>query len=420
MLPFRVLAICAIALLPCFAQPKGKLTKETWTSRVFPGTVRDYWVYAPTQYVASKPACVMVFQDGGGYVDPKSAWHVPELFDALIAKGEMPVTIGIFINPGVLPALSDSQQARYNRSFEYDSLGDRYVRFLIEEILPEVGKSYNLSSNPDDRAIAGASSGGIAAFTAAWTHPEAFHRVLSTIGSYTNLRGGDIYPNLIRKTEPKPLRVFLEDGSSDLNLYAGDWWMANQTIYSALDFAGYEVRFEKGAGGHDAKHASAILPDAMRWLWQGYPAPVKRSTERRTGERHYVTEILDPASDWEMVISGLKFAEGPAVDRDGNVFFVDYEASRIYRVGTDGKAVLWKEDTGKSSGLMFGPDGRLYSAQTARKRIAAYAPDGTEMPIATDVSQRSRGYEQGGRVLQRAFDEKRVVRRSRRAEARGR
>ena len=154
--------------------PKGAVTKYTWTSQIFPGTVRDYWVYIPAQYKPGSAACVMIFQDGGGHVAEDGRWRVPVVFDNLINKHEMPVTIGIFINPGVLPALSADQQNRYNRSFEYDALGDRYARFLIEEILPEVGKSYNLSSDPNDRAIAGASSGGIAAFTAAWIGPTLF------------------------------------------------------------------------------------------------------------------------------------------------------------------------------------------------------------------------------------------------------
>lgn len=161
--------------------PKGTVTRHNWTSKIFPGTVRDYWVYVPEQYKADKPAAVMIFQDGGGYVNEEGSWRTPIVFDNLIHKGDMPVTIGIFINPGVLPAASQDHQARYNRSFEYDALGDRYARFLIEEILPEAGKQYNLSSDPDHRAIAGSSSGGIAAFTAAWNRPDAFRRVLSFI-----------------------------------------------------------------------------------------------------------------------------------------------------------------------------------------------------------------------------------------------
>src|ERR1017187_1948380 len=170
----------------------------------------------------------------------------------------MPVTIGVFIDPGVLNAASPAQQNRYNRSYEYDALGPRYARFLIEEILPEVGKQYKLSADPNDRAIGGASSGGIAAFTAAWERPDAFRRVLSFIGSYTNLRGGDIYPNLIRKAENRPLRVFLQDGSNDLNIYAGSWYLANQSMAWALEFAGYDVRFEVGSEAHNSKHGAAI------------------------------------------------------------------------------------------------------------------------------------------------------------------
>jgi enterochelin esterase family protein len=137
------------------AVPKGTVTKHTWTSKILPGTVRDYWVYVPAQYNASNPAAVMIFQDGGGFATETGNWRTPIVLDNLIQKREMPVAIGIFINPGVLPALGAEQQARYNRSFEYDALNDRYARLLIEEILPEVGKTYMLSSDPNDRGIAG-------------------------------------------------------------------------------------------------------------------------------------------------------------------------------------------------------------------------------------------------------------------------
>src|SRR5215472_7261033 len=208
--------------------PKGTVTHHTWTSKVFPGTTREYWIYVPAQYSAQKPASVMVFQDGASFVNEEGAFRVPIVFDSLIHKGEMPPAIGVFINPGVLPALSPNQQARYNRSYEYDGILDLYPKFLVEEILPEISKQYNISTNPDDRAICGSSSGGIAAFTVAWQRPDAFRRVLSFIGSYTDLRGGDIYPALIRKTEAKPLRVFLQDGKNDANIYAGSWYLANQ------------------------------------------------------------------------------------------------------------------------------------------------------------------------------------------------
>jgi sugar lactone lactonase YvrE/enterochelin esterase-like enzyme len=326
----------------------------------------------------------MIFQDGGGYVAEDGRWRVPVVFDNLIHKHEMPVTIGIFINPGVLPARAEGQQARFNRSFEYDALGDLYARFLIEEILPEVAKGYNLSADPNDRAIAGASSGGICAFTAAWNRPDTFHRVLSFIGSFTNLRGGEIYASLIRKTEPKPLRVFLQDGKNDLNLYAGSWYLANQDVAAALMYAGYDSTFVVGTEGHNGKHGSAILPDALRWLWRDYPKPIAKS--RAGGERHFVTTILDPDSEWEMVSQGHKFTEGPAVDRDGNVFFTDIPNNRIHKIDGSGKVTVFKEDSGGANGLMFGPDGRLYACQNGRKRIVAYAPDGTETAIAEGVN----------------------------------
>ena len=179
----------------------------------------------------------------------------------------MPVTIGIFVNPGVMPAESPEQQPRYNRSYEYDALGDRYPRFLIEEILPEVAKQYKLSADPNDRAVAGSSSGGIASFTVGWERPDAFHRVMSFIGSFANLRGGDVYANLIRKMEPKPLRVFLQDGSNDQNIYGGSWFLSNQAMAMSLDYAGYQVKFEVGTEAHNSRHGAAILPDTLRWLW---------------------------------------------------------------------------------------------------------------------------------------------------------
>lgn len=377
--------------------PQGRVIEHHWTSKIFPGATMDYWVYVPAQYQAEHPACLMVFQDGGGFVSETGRWHAPIVFDNLIAKHDMPVTIGVFINPGVLHALSPGeQQNRYDRSYEYDGLGDRYARFLTEEILPEVTKSYNISTSPDSHAIAGSSSGGIAAFTAAWERPDMFHRVLSFVGSYTDLRGGDIYPALIRKTEPKPLRVFLQDGRNDLNIYSGSWYLANQQMASALEYAGYDVTFTVGTEGHNNKHGSAILPDALRWLWRGYPHPIIKSTGGGK-ERQFVTDILDPESEWEMVGQGYEFTEGPAVDRNGNVFFVDARASKIFKIA-DGKVSLFKDDTGRVSGLMFGPDGRLYACQNGRKRIVAYSPDGTESVIAEGMNSNDLAVAKNGNI----------------------
>ena len=367
--------------------PHGKVTKYTWgTSKIYPGSTRDYWIYVPAQYDRSKPACVMIFSDGGGFASETGAWRAPVVFDNLIAQKAMPVTIGIFINPGVMPAeTADQQQPRYNRSYEYDALGDRYPRFLLEEILPEVAKQYKLSSDPNDRAIAGSSSGGIAAFTVAWERPDAFHRVMSFVGSFADLRSGDIYANLIRKMEPKPLRVFLQDGTNDQSIYGGSWYLSNQAMAKSLDYAGYEVKFEVGTEAHNSRHGAAILPDALRWLWHDYPTPIVAAKTIK-GDPRTITAFLDPEHDWELVGEGYKQAEGPAVDVDGNVYFCDAGASKIYKVGADGKVTLFKENTGGATGLMFGPDGRLYAAENARKRVVSYAPDGKLTVLATGVT----------------------------------
>jgi gluconolactonase len=198
------------------------------------------------------------------------------------------------------------------------------------------------------------------------------------------LRGGDIYPALIRKTEPKPLRVFLQDGSNDLNIFAGSWYLANQSMASALEYAGYDVKFVVGNEGHNAKHGGAILPDALRWLWRDYGKPI--ANRRSTGERYFPAMIVDAEKGWEVASAGHKFTEGPAVDGAGNVFFSDIPNNRIHRIGVDGKVRVFKEDSGGANGLMFGPDGRLYACQNGRKRIVAYGPDGTETVLAEDVN----------------------------------
>jgi len=256
--------------LPQEGVPRGEVTQQQWESKIFPGTVRDCWVYVPKQYDAAKPAGVMVFQDGGSYVKTNGDFRTPIVFDNLIHKKEMPVTIGIFINPGKVPPAEPDQKPRDNRSFEYDSLGDQYARFLLEEILPEVGRKYNLTKDPEGRAICGISSGGICAWTVAWERPDAFRKVLSHVGSFTNIRGGHVYPALIRKTEKKPIRVFLQDGANDLDNLHGNWPLANQEMAAALKFAKYDYKFEFGAGAHNGKHGGAILPESLKWLWRDY------------------------------------------------------------------------------------------------------------------------------------------------------
>lgn len=247
--------------------PRGTVTQRApWASTIFAGTTRDWWVYVPAQYQAGVPAAVMVFQDGAGVRS-----FVPTVFDNLIARGEMPITVGIFINPGLLA------DGRPNRSVEYDTLSDTYARFLLEEILPEVDKTVTLRKDPAGRAIAGASSGGICAFTVAWERPDQFGKVVSWIGSFTNIAsgptlraGGHNYQALVRKTPKKPIRVFLQDGANDLDNAHGNWPLANLTLASSLAYAGYDYRFEYGKGFHSNRHGRAILPDTLRWLWRDW------------------------------------------------------------------------------------------------------------------------------------------------------
>lgn len=258
--------------LPDPNSPKGELRDMgIFKSKVFDGTSRHWWIYVPKQYDGKTPACVMVFQDGQNYKE-----FVPTTFDNLIARNEMPVTVGIFIEPGKF------ENGKSNRSFEYDTLSDQYARFLLDEILPEAEKTVKLRHDAAGRAIAGISSGGICAFTVAWERPEAFSKVLSWVGSFTNIasgktgkEGGHNYPALIRKTPPKPIRIFLQDGENDLDNVHGSWPLANQQMARALSFAKYDYQFVYGEGFHSNKHGRAILPDSLRWLWRETPSAPK-------------------------------------------------------------------------------------------------------------------------------------------------
>jgi len=250
--------------------PQGTVTRGRWESKIFPQTVRDYAIYVPSQYNSATPACLMVFQDGSSYLSTNGQFRASVVFDNLIAAKEMPVTIGIFINPGEVPPAEADQKGRSNRSYEYDSLGDLYPRFLVEEFLPPIEAKFNITKDPEGRAICGISSGGICAWTVAWERPDQFHKVLSHVGSFTNIRGGNGYPALIRRATKKPIRVFLQDGANDLDNLHGNWPLSNQEMAAALKFKGYDYKFELGDGGHNGKHGGAILPDSLRWLWRDY------------------------------------------------------------------------------------------------------------------------------------------------------
>ncbi|MEI9895984.1 MAG: SMP-30/gluconolactonase/LRE family protein [Chthoniobacter sp.] len=349
--------------------PKGELIKfEFAQSKIFPGTTREVTIYVPKQYDGTKPACVYVNQDGVQF-------GAPVVFDNLIAKGEMPVTIGVFSRPGVVKALDGNAALdRFNRSYEYDGMGDAYARFVLDELLPAVeqkttsdGRKIVLSKSGNDRAIAGSSSGAICAFIAAWERPEAFSRVFTVVCTMVGLRGANVYPTLVRKYEPKPIRIFQQDGSNDNNIYGGDWWMANQELERSLTFAGYEHDHIWGEGPHGSKHGTAIFPDAMRFLWKGWPEPVK------AGEGSpQLKEILIPGEAWQVVWEGGKATEGMSSNAKGEVFFNDVPNSKTYKIALDGKITEFIADSQRGDGQAFGPDGKLYAVAGGAQQIIAY------------------------------------------------
>ena len=381
----RPLPLVAAFLVPAVALPtagrpddipKGEVTKHAFAgSKVFPGTTRTYWVYVPAKYDGKTPACVYVNQDGIQY-------KAPEVFDRLIHEKKMPVTVGVFVTPGVVPPSGPDALARFNRSYEYDGLGDAYARFLLDELLPEVeklktadGRPIVLSKKGNDRAIGGASSGAICAFTAAWERPDAFTRVFSSIGTYVGLRGGHVYPTLIRKSEPRPLRVYLQDGENDLNIYGGDWWMANQEMERALTFAGYAVEHSWDKGRHSTDEATKVFPRAMEFLWKGWPEPVKAGKGSQP-----LQELLIPGEGWQLVGEGYRFTEGPSANAKGEVVFNDVGAKKTYRVGPDGKPAVWLADSKGGDGQRHGPDGRLYA--NAGNQLLAWDAEGKSSVIA--------------------------------------
>lgn len=378
--------------------PQGEVQKYSFSSStIFPGTVRDYWVYVPAEYDGKTPACLFVNQDGLG-------WNAPAVFDRLIAAKEMPVAIGVFVMHGRVPAAAPNEALdRFNRSLEYDGLTDRYARFLANELLPDVekrttkdGRAIHLSKDPNDRAIGGASSGAVCAFTAAWERPDLFRRVFSAIGTYVGLRGADRYPTLIRKYEPKPLRIFLQDGSNDQNIYAGDWWFENQMMERALTFAGYEVAHIWGEGGHSGQQGTEVFPDAMRWLWKDWPKPLApgKSKNQVLGELLAADSVWQEAPAmppsgpggvtystsaegvfrWEPGRIGKLFASIPnasalVVSSKGDVWAASTSrgagASTLWRIDDKGKKTLVASATYRVGGLTLSPDQTLLYASDA-------------------------------------------------------
>lgn len=255
--------------------PRGSVKRfEDWAStKVYPGTKRDIWVYLPA--VASDSYRVIVFNDGAWYLGRKGPVRVCNVLDVLLANQEILPAIAVFINPGrpdhfVPPPIESYDDLSAQRSYEYDKLSPDYGKFVFREVLPfvETECSVNISQDPSHRTVCGISSGGIAAFTAAWHHPDQCTRVISHCGSYTDIWGGHNAPSLVRQNPRKPIRLFLQSGENDANTPFGNWALANQSMASALEWAGYDYRFEFGTGGHNLDHGGSLFADTLRWMWR--------------------------------------------------------------------------------------------------------------------------------------------------------
>ena len=377
--------------------PKGAVTRHTLApGKIYAGVPHNYSLYVPAKYDAAKPTPFMIYLDGSGALG--NGQRVPTVFDNLIHKGDLPPLIGIFVDPGVLPALTDSEQSRFHRILEYDSIDGRFARFLEEELIAEVAKKYNLSKDPSDHAIAGVSTGAVGAFAAAWNRPDLFRRVLSFIGTYVHMRGADSFPGMIRLTEPKPIRVFLEAGKNDHlapghpfgTFYAGSWPINNQLMLEAMQFAGYDVKLEYGENAHNMTHGAAIMPEALRWLWRGYGQPITARQPQAMGDKSWdpraqVYSVIHPDKPWEPITGAYQSIASVAAAKDGAVYFSDPAAGRIYRAARDKVEVFTAKSAGAAA-LRVGADGRVYASQPGSHRIVSYGEKGDEKVVARDVN----------------------------------
>ncbi len=370
--------------------PHGEFLQGTITnSKIYPGTVNDFQVYVPAQYDPAKPACLLVKLDGMGAFEGT-------VLDNLIAQKEVPVIIGVGISSGTVwrdPAGMPNRRAiRFNRSYEFDSVNDHFPDFVLDEVLPAVqklttkdGKAIRLSSDGNDHAATGGSTGGIGSFTLAWRRPDQFARVYSVIGTFVSMRGGHEYPALIRKTDPKPIRIFLEDGSSDAwNPLFGSWYDANLNIESALSFAGYDVAHAWGTHGHDGRPGQRIFPDVMRWLWRDYPSPIKSGESKNST----LQEITLPGEAWRKLPQSFQSAAGFTADGKGDLYLSDAPANRIYRVSSDAKPAIFSEHAPAIVGQAFGPDGTLYGLVPGERKIIALNSQGKSRTVADGIAGR--------------------------------
>jgi enterochelin esterase-like enzyme/sugar lactone lactonase YvrE len=357
----------------------GRTKELTFTqSKIFPGTVRLVTVFIPAQYDGRKPACVYVKTDG---FNPREQ----TMLETMIATKEMPVTVGVFVRPGEVPAPMRDTLGRRNRDFEYDGVSDNNVRFLTDELLPHLAQELglNLSTDGNDRCMAGGSSGAIAAFTAAWHRPEAFSRVYAASGSWVAFRGGHEFPTMVRKFEAKPIRAFLTTATHDMENAAGDWFLLDQEMDKALKFSGYDYQFRTIEGRHVAGYAEHWR-EAMAYLWQGWPERVKAGPSAPRAQ-----EILLPGEGWQLVAEGFKSTRGPAGNVRGEVFFADTTANRLHRIGLDGKVSVFVAEAGAAHCVTTGADGSLFTISEKSGKLMRYDPAGQGTVLMEGISGHS-------------------------------
>jgi len=389
--------------------PKGTVEAFAWKeSKVYPGTERQCWIYLPAGFDKEKEYPLLIVQDGGGAVNPKGQFRTPIVLDNLIHKGDIPAMVGLFINPGTVPAPGPGMKSRSTRSFEYDTPDGVYAKFLVDEMLPEVAKRAKISPIAENRAVVGISSGGICAFAAAWFRPDAFRKVITGIGSFTNIRGGVWFPAAIRKTERKPLRVFLQEGEKDLDNVHGNWPLSNHDLVAALAFAGYDHKAVFGTEGHGGKHLGAIFPDALRWLWRK-DEPLPAPTPEVKGDLA-LSGVLIPGKGWEPVVEDLKFVDAACTDAEGNFYFSDLGGGTgIHKIAVDGTRSVFNAKATGISGMKFGPDGRLYACHNKEKRIIAINAAGEVEVLATDIGCNDLVVTRKGQVYVTVTGKKQVV-----------
>lgn len=298
------LLICLLAATLIQARAGHVLIDGTLEhSVIYPGTVHTFQVYVPEQYDGKRQAALYVGLDG-------VLCNAPQVMDSLIEARKMPVTIGVFLQPGVIRD-EGGTVLRYNRCYEFDNTTGDFARFLETEVLPAVeqmttakGKPIRLSNRPQDRMIFGLSSGGIAAYNAAWHRPDLFGKVFTGVGTFVAMRGGNDLQALVRKTEPLPLRIFIQDGTNDVwNPLFGHWYEGNRMLASALEFAGYDVQCDWSDGAHNVKRSTEIFAQVMEWMWRDWPAALAPGQT----QNDFLQDLLVPDdTGWEKVGNGVE------------------------------------------------------------------------------------------------------------------